>query len=252
MKQPTLGILGGLGPMSSVYFYELLTTHTKACRDAEHLNLLLSSRADTPDRTAFILGRSEENPLYTMIEEAKRLEAAGADLLCLPCNTAHYFYDGICQRISIPMINIIEQTASFCAFCGFHRVGLLATEGTARSHAYELACEPLGLSCVCCNDEEQAIISRIIYDEIKQGKKADLNSFLQVADRLTERGCDALILGCTELSLLKREYGLDRRFVDSTEVLACAAIHACGKKAQGFDDALMRFCAKNNRGTASL
>ena len=85
----TLGILGGLGPMSSVYFYELLTAHTRAACDQEHINLLISSRADTPDRTAFILGRSADDPLPAMVEEAARLERAGVDLLAIPCNTAH-------------------------------------------------------------------------------------------------------------------------------------------------------------------
>ena len=79
-KQPLLGILGGLGPMSTVYFYELLTAHTKASSDADHIDMLISSRATTPDRTAFILGRSKEDPLPVMIEEALRLERAGADL----------------------------------------------------------------------------------------------------------------------------------------------------------------------------
>ena len=87
-KQPLLGILGGLGPMSTVYFYELLTAHTKASSDADHIDMLISSRATTPDRTAFILGRSKEDPLPVMIEEALRLERAGASLLVIPCNTA--------------------------------------------------------------------------------------------------------------------------------------------------------------------
>ena len=77
----TLGILGGLGPMSSVYFYEMLTAHTKAERDQDHLNIILSSRADTPDRTDYITGRSSDNPIYTMMSEVSRLIGAGADII---------------------------------------------------------------------------------------------------------------------------------------------------------------------------
>ena len=72
VKNITLGILGGLGPMSSVYFYGMLTSHTLAVCDQQHLNILLSSRADTPDHTDYILGRSDENPLPVMVEEALR------------------------------------------------------------------------------------------------------------------------------------------------------------------------------------
>ena len=80
MRDLTLGILGGLGPMSSVYFYELLTAHTKAHKDQEHINILLSSRADTPDRTDFILGRSQNDPIYTMLSEVNKLIGAGSIL----------------------------------------------------------------------------------------------------------------------------------------------------------------------------
>ncbi len=82
----TLGVLGGLGPMSSVYFYEMLTEHTSAESDQQHLNILLSSRADTPDRTAYIMGRSEDNPIHTMLSEVSKLIAAGADIIAIPCN----------------------------------------------------------------------------------------------------------------------------------------------------------------------
>ena len=69
MNRVTLGILGGLGPMSGVWFCEMLIAHTKADGDADHINFLLSSRADTPDRTDFILGRSEHDPAPVMTEE---------------------------------------------------------------------------------------------------------------------------------------------------------------------------------------
>ena len=84
----TLGVLGGLGPMSSVYFYEMLTTHTRALCDQEHLNIVLSSHAHTPDRTAYILGGSQDNPLPCMQAQVKRLVGAGAEVIAIPCNTA--------------------------------------------------------------------------------------------------------------------------------------------------------------------
>ena len=142
---PILGILGGLGPMSTVYFYELLTAHTAVARDQEHIDLLISSRATTPDRTAFILGQSEENPLPAMIEEATRLARAGASLLVIPCNTAHFFYEGVQAAVSIPVLNIIRQNAAFCRHLGLSRVGVLATEGTVASGAYRDALASLGI-----------------------------------------------------------------------------------------------------------
>ena len=95
-QHPVLGILGGLGPMSTVYFYQMLTEHTPAQCDQDHLDIVISSRATTPDRTAYILGESEDDPFAQMERDAEMLVQYGATLLAIPCNTAHYFYDRLC------------------------------------------------------------------------------------------------------------------------------------------------------------
>lgn len=241
----TLGILGGLGPMSSVYFYEMLTAHTRADSDQEHLNLLISSHAATPDRTAFILGRSTDDPLPVMATEAVRLARAGADLLAIPCNTAHAFYEGVQTAVSIPVLNIIQQNVDFCHFLGLRRVGVLATEGTIASGAYKDALAAIGIEYLTPDEDGQAIVSHIIYDEIKRGCPPDVKAFTAVVDTLFAQGCERVILGCTELSLLKRHHLSDPRLIDSMEVLALAAILACEKKPIGFDEDLMRYFPQN-------
>ncbi len=247
-KAHLLGILGGLGPMSGVYFCEMLTTHTDASCDSEHLNFLLSSRADTPDRSSFILGSSPCDPAPIMAREAKRLESAGADVLAIPCNTAHYFYTRICESVSIPIINIIEETAAFCRHAGYTRVGVLATEGTAASGAYRDIFTPLDIEIVPLEVWEQAVISEIIFDQIKKGEKPDLEAFMKVCNSLCSRGCRQLILGCTELSLIKKQYALPPIFTDSLEILALSAIKRCRKKPLGFDTPLMNYYFETEKG----
>lgn len=233
-KSPLLGVLGGLGPMSTVYFCELLTSHTKADCDGDHIDMLISSRASTPDRTAFILGQSSNDPLPVMIEEVKRLTDAGADLIVIPCNTAHYFYDGIRAATPTPMLNIIEETVHHLHRQKISKVGLLATEGTVKASAYAPLCEKFGMTCLTPTADEQKVISSIIYDRIKQNKPVDMEAFFAVANALRARGCERLVLGCTELSLLKRTGLDDAIFVDSLEVLAYRTILACGKTPIGF------------------
>ena len=230
-----LGVLGGLGPMSTFYFCELLTAHTAANADSDHIDMIVSSRATTPDRTDFILGKSTRDPLPIMLEEAHRLERAGADLIVIPCNTAHYFYEGLCKELHIPMLNIIQETVKHLKHGGVTTFGLLATEGTVRSRAYARVCEPLGMNCLTPADDGQTVISSLIYDSIKQNRPIDKTRFYEVADSLRSRGCERIVLGCTELSLLKRQ-GLDDPlfFVDSLEVLAYKTILACGKAPIGF------------------
>ena len=239
-----LGILGGLGPMSGIYFCEMLTAHTLAEKDSDHINFLLSSRATTPDRSSFILGKSPDDPAPIMIEEANRLHAAGADIIAIPCNTAHYFYKRICNSVRIPIMNIIEETANFCEFEDLSHVGVLATEGTIASGAYSNVFSVRGIDIVPLTSLEQKIISDTIFNELKKGQAPDMQSFMQVCDALRERGCQRIILGCTELSLIKKEYSLPDFFIDSLEILALAAIKRCGKTPTGFDKPLMNFYEK--------
>lgn len=229
-----LGVLGGLGPMSTFYFCELLTAHTLVEQDGDHVDMLISSRASTPDRTAFILGQTSESPLPIMKEEALRLAKAGADLLVIPCNTAHYFYDGLREISPIPILNIIEETVLFLKKRNVRTMGLLATEGTVQSRSYHRLCEQHGMTCITPLPEEQNEITKIIYGAIKQNKAPDFSAFLRISQSLLNRGCECLVLGCTELSLLRRE-GLNQPwYVDSLEVLAYQTILACGKTPIGF------------------
>ncbi len=241
MNAVTLGILGGLGPMSGIYFCEMLTAHTRVSADQEHIDFLLSSKATTPDRTDYILGRSESDPTPVMRAEVDKLVAAGADLIAIPCNTAHYFYDAVAASSSVPIINIIDQTVEFCRQNRLSRVAVLATEGTVASGAYGNALRDAGLTYLTCSPEDQETVSRIIYGQIKKGLPPDAEAFCQVAERLRQRGAQALILGCTELSLLKKILPPQDDYIDSLEVLACAAIRLCGKEPIGFDSALMNF-----------
>lgn len=239
-KAPSLlGIIGGLGPMSGIYFCEMLTSHTYAKKDSDHLNFILSSRADTPDRSSFILGASKDDPTPRMRAEAKRLEAAGAELLVIPCNTAHYFYSKIAEAVDIPILNIIEETAGLCAYESVKRVGVLATEGTAASHAYEDVFSRYNIDVEPLSPTEQSFLTETIFERIKAGREPDIKRFTELCGALNSRGCQRVILGCTELSLIKKEHPLPSFVIDSLEVLCISALKICKKTPTGFDDGLM-------------
>jgi aspartate racemase len=233
-----VGVLGGLGPASSVYFYNLLTSRTKAERDQDHIDMIISSRATTPDRTGFILGKISENPLNVMIEESNKMISYGADLIVIPCNTAHYFYDKLSESVAVPIMNIIRETVAHLAAIRSKKVGILATEGTVSTHTYQLMCDSFGLDWVTPDEKHQRYITDIIYGDIKSGGVPDMEKFTEAADSLFASGCDHVILGCTELSLLKEfiPAEMKNRFVDSLEILAFRTICRCKKTAIGFPD----------------
>ena len=248
MNDLTLGILGGLGPMSTVCFYEMLTARTQAASDRDHIDMVISSRATTPDRTAYILGHSDQNPLPVMIEDARRLTAFGATLLAVPCNTAHFFYDALRASVSVPILNIIEETVLALAHMKVRQVGILATEGTVSSGAYHKVCSAYGIPALAPTPEDQKRLNALIYQTIKSGIRPRAEELERIAAPLRRAGCERLILGCTELSLIKRDCGLDERiYIDSTEVLALRTILRCGKTPIGFSDALLAATASDKR-----
>ena len=225
-----LGILGGLGPMSTVYFYETITRHTKAARDQEHLDILISSRATTPDRTAFIKGQSQESPLEAMLEEGRRLEKAGASLIAMPCNTAHFFYEALSSALGIPVLNIVEETVAYLHALGVSRVGILATDGTIQSGLFDRALETEGVPWMHPDESEQRTLMHLIYGVVKASRPMEpaRESWEQILDGLRARGADLFILGCTELPVLSGALHSKGPFLDPTEELAKEAIRFCG------------------------
>lgn len=235
-KRKLLGIIGGLGPASSAYFYELITRHTEASRDQDHIDIILSSRATTPDRTDFILGRSENSPLPAMIADAQSLEVYGASAIVIPCNTAHYFIDEVRRSVSVPMPSIITETVLHIRKCGFRKAAVLATEGTIRSGAYQREFAKFGMECMVPDEEGAAALMNIIYGKVKKGVIPPPEELYRVVDPLFDAGCDCAILGCTELSLIGENMTDDSRIVDSLTVLAACSIRLMGHKVTGLPD----------------
>lgn len=222
-----LGVIGGLGPASSAYFYELITEHTKAERDQDHIDMILSSRSTTPDRTDYILGRSDVSPLPAMIEDAVSLEEYGATAIVIPCNTAHFFIDEVRRAVHVPMPSIIEETVSYIKAQGFKKAAILATEGTIHAGAYQHEFLKQGLGCMVPDDNGKAKLMEIIYGKVKKGIIPSPEELYEVTDPMFESGCDCAILGCTELSLIGKNIS-DKRFVDSLTVLAYCSIRLMG------------------------
>lgn len=189
MKTPELiGILGGLGPMSSAYLYELITSRTAASSDQEHIDMIISSHASTPDRTAFITGKSGESPLPTMISDARRLEAYGADAIVIACNTAHYFIEEVRASVNVPVPSIIHETASLVRACGVKCAGIMATCGTVLAGSYQRELERMGIEWRLPSGAAQDALSELIYSSVKAGGAVDKDKFYSVAADLEAQG----------------------------------------------------------------
>lgn len=223
----TLGIIGGMGPLATAYFMELVVRMTDARTDQEHLDILVYNRPSVPDRTAFLLGQSTDDPTPAILEMAQALTGWGAGVLATPCVTAHNFLNVLQPAVSVPILNMVDGVSAYLKARGVQSAGLLATSGTVHAGIFQRSLAAHGIACALPDADGQAQVMRFIYQDIKAGRPVDQEAFGRVARALDAEVC---ILGCTELSLIKQAGLPQGRFLDALEVLAQEAILACGGK----------------------
>lgn len=228
MKKQTLGIIGGVGPLATMFIGEMIVRRTKATKDQEHLHTIIDNDTNIPDRTAFILDNTKENPVPVIVADAKKLASVGADMIAIPCNTAHTFYDDIVEGSPVPVLHMIRETAKRAYDLGAERVGILATTGTLTSHMYQDALEEFGITPVVPDDTMKEKVMSIIYDYVKAGKDVSKEDWQPIEEAMLALNCDRIVLGCTELSIVNRDLKLSDKYIDSLIVLAERAILACG------------------------
>ncbi len=234
-KMKKLGVIGGLGPMATVYFLQLITQMSDARTDQEHMEIILHSKPRIPDRTRFIIGESTENPMPRMVEVGEGLVRQGAEILAIPCITAHYFQRELEAQIGIPVLNAIEETALYLQEAGISRAGILATDGTIESNLFRRALEERQISCITPSGRGQKHVMHLIYENVKAGLPVEMDRFRKVSEELREEGAQVILLACTELSLIKRDYSLGEGYLDVLDVLARKAVGACGHLKKEYD-----------------
>lgn len=226
----TIGILGGMGPLATCDLFHKVVEVTEAGTDQEHIRVCVDSNTEIPDRTAAILSGGAD-PVPEMVRSALRLECMGADVLIMPCNTAHYFYDQVTRFVRTPFLHMIEETAKEADRLGIRKAGLLATDGTCRSGVYGKAFRKYGVELISPSEEGQKHVMDVIYKGIKAGDLTiSLDGFNGAMDELEGKGAEVLILGCTELPVAFEQFQISRPNLDPTRILAAAAVRFVGGK----------------------
>ena len=219
-----LGIIGGMGPMASAVFYDMISSKTDASCDQENLNLILLSHAGMPDRTEAILSKDEaqiEAVRSKLYADAMFLQNAGCTAIAVTCNTAHYFVNMIEGELDIPFIHLIRETAEAVASeFGAKKVAVLATDGTIETRLYQDELSKRGVIAFTPKAEVQALVMHEIYECIKSGKPADEEMWKKIEEYVKEEGCEAAVLACTELSVVRKELSLGSFYYDPMDIMA--------------------------------
>jgi aspartate racemase len=206
----TVGVIGGMGPAATVDFMRRIVEATPAAHDQGHVHVIVDSDPSVPDRTAAtVAGGPDPSPWLAAM--ARRLEIAGAEILVMPCNSAHNFAGAITAAVGVPLVDWPGVVAEHLVDEGVRAVGVLGTDGTLAGGVFRGALAARGCAGVEPSPEAQRGVSSVIA-AVKAGAwdRADaLHLLRRAAEDLAEHGAEALVLACTELSVLAAERSLD-------------------------------------------
>lgn len=225
-----LGVLGGMGPLATADFLRKLAQNTVAGGDQAHIPVLMYGDCTTPDRTASIVGQGP-SPLPQLLAGVEFLNRAGVRAICIPCNSAHHWYDALAAVSVAPILHIANASVDEVRRKkpSARVVGVMSTLGTFETGIYRRALADRGYEVLTPTREEfDALVSPgIAAVKANQVDEAS-RSFDVVAKSLFERGADLIILGCTEIPIgMQRQCLADPGlYVDSTEALALAAVRS--------------------------
>ena len=243
LTRKKIGVIGGVGPSATIDFLNNIILNTPATRDQDHVQMIIDHDPTIPDRTENLL-RNGPDPTIALFAACKRLESNGANLIAIPCNTAHAFIEEIQSNLSVPIINMIFETVQHITrqHGEVNTIGLLATEGTVKCRIYHDLIEKTGRKVIVPDPRHQELLMSVIYGD--KGVKAGysdgpcLDDFQRVLEHVINAGSELVILGCTELPLLSKRIKASRAgsgivsMLDPGEVLAIRCVElAVGFKA---------------------
>ena len=229
MSGSVLGVIGGLGPLATAHFLELTTRMTDAATEQQNLDMIVYNFPSIPDRTGYILGSNLKSPLPGLLWAGRCLAQQGVERIAIPCVTAHFFYEELTGALPVPVIHGVRETARYLKDRGIGAAGILATDGTIVSGLFARELSHMGIHPVIPSAPRQKDVMKLIYRDIKKGNPPDMEIFHAASEDLRKKGAEALILGCTELSLIKKDYTLGPGYLDAMEVLARQSLLHCGK-----------------------
>ncbi|MGH6871391.1 MAG: aspartate/glutamate racemase family protein [Rhizomicrobium sp.] len=217
-REKVAGIIGGMGPEATVEFLRRLIAATPARDDADHIRVLVDNNPKIPSRIAALIDGTGEDPLPVLIAMARGLERQGADFLAVPCNTAHFYLPKIAAAVSIPVLDMVGLAiAALPPAC---TVGMLASPAVQKVGLYAARLKDAGHLALFPDAEGEARLLEVIR-AVKAGRvtarhRAD---YAAIARDLESQGAGALLIACTELSVIGAPDGIGLPVVDALDQL---------------------------------
>jgi len=222
-----IGLMGGMSWESSILYYQIINEQARQRLGGVHSARSLMLSVDFADIEKLQHAGQWDELTLTMQGVAQQLERGGADFLVLCTNTMHRMADAITEAVKIPLLHIADPTAQHIKAAGCKKIGLLGTAFTMEGDFYKGRLTELhGLEVIVPEAEDRAAIHKIIYEELVIGvvRAESREIYRQVMARLIQQGAQAIILGCTEITLLVGEADSSVPLFDTTALHAIAAV----------------------------
>ncbi|MBF1300169.1 MAG: aspartate/glutamate racemase family protein [Parvimonas sp.] len=221
-----LGVIGGMGPLATVKFYDKVVLNTEAHNDNEHIDLIVLNHSTMPDRTRCIIENKDTEFLNEIKKDLEILDKIGVDVVAIPCNTSHYFYDEFKNFVNLKIINMIEETILEIKRRGIKKVAVFGTIGTINSKVYNKYAEENGIEVKELSIEDKKTVMDIIY-KIKETNNLENKEFVEILNKYCDNETIGII-ACTELSLLDICKNINT--IDALDVLVNKSIEYSGAK----------------------
>jgi len=223
-KHAVVGVLGGMGPAATIDLMRRVMEATPASDDVDHIHLVVDQNPKVPSRIDALINRTGPSPRDELVRMAKSLEASGATMLAIACNTAHGYADDIAASVGIPLLNMVTLTAeAIAARPGpVRKVGMLASTAVLQLGMFEKAFSAFGIETRY--PDRQDDVMRIIRGVKAEGATDALAADFDALARELADGVDVLAIACTELSLLVDRMGKDMPVVDALDVLVSTIV----------------------------
>jgi aspartate racemase len=223
----TIGLIGGMSWESSKLYYEILNLEVKKKLGGLHsAKCVMYSFDFEPIKQLQFEGKWDE-AADLLIDAATKLEKAGADFIVIGTNTMHKLADKIEDKIAIPLLHIADATGDVIKKEGIKRVGLLGTGFTMEEAFYkQRLAERYGLEVMVPDKESRDIVHQVIFNELCRGeiKEKSKTEYLRIINKLIDNGAEAIILGCTEITLLIKQADCRVPVFDTTYIHAVTAV----------------------------
>lgn len=223
----TIGMLGGMSWESTLSYYKAANEGIKAELGGLHSAKICLYSVDFAEiETLQHKGQWDETAMI-LAQAAQSVEAGGADCLLICTNTMHKVAPQIEDKINIPILHIADATAEQLVADGITKVGLLGTRFTMEQDFYKSRLvDKFDIEVLVPNDEDRRLIHRVIYDELCQGEinTESRERYIEVVERLSSQGAQAVILGCTEIALLINQHHTNVPLYDTTKIHAEYAV----------------------------